>query len=99
MIHPFFSLALHRASVIALHKGEITEEQAGVVSSIILHPNRESATGEHADVVELARQKTVTMAQGTGMTAIDLSALANGVYMINVKSATLNYNSKIEVVK
>ena len=42
---------------------------------------------------------TVTMAQGTGMTAIDLSALANGVYMINVKSATLNYNSKIEVVK
>ena len=79
MIHPFFSLALHRASVIALYKGEITEEQAGVVSSIILHPNRESATGEHADVVELTRQKTVTMAQGDHSLPPEVRAEVGGI--------------------
>ena len=40
---------------------------------------------------------TVNMTQGAGVTAIDLSALTNGMYMISIKSASLNYISKIEV--
>jgi len=40
---------------------------------------------------------TVNMTQGTGMTAMDLSTLTNGIYMISTKSASLNYTNKIEV--
>lgn len=40
----------------------------------------------------------LSMSQGTGMTAIDLSALTNGMYLISIKSASLNYDSKIEIV-
>jgi len=64
MFHPLFSLALHRASVIALHKGTITEEQANTIDSIITNPNRKSLTGEHADVLDLTRQKTAELARG-----------------------------------
>ena len=41
---------------------------------------------------------TINMTQGQGITAVDLSNLLNGVYMVNITSASLNYNDKIEVV-
>jgi uncharacterized protein YjdB len=40
---------------------------------------------------------SVDMAQGRGNTQIDLSGVANGLYMISVRSATINYNNKIQV--
>ena len=42
-------------------------------------------------------KSSINMNEGTGVTAIDLSALMNGLYMISVKSASLNYNNKIEI--
>jgi len=42
---------------------------------------------------------TINMNHGAGTAVIDLSALTNGLYMISVKSATLSYNSKIQVQK
>ena len=41
--------------------------------------------------------RNIDMTQGAGSTQIDLSALTNGLYIITVKSAALNYNSKIQV--
>ena len=40
---------------------------------------------------------TIAMQAGSGATAIDLAGLTNGLYMINVKSASLNFNNKIQV--
>ena len=37
------------------------------------------------------------MNEGSGMHQISLSELANGLYLVNVKSATINYNNKIQV--
>ena len=42
-------------------------------------------------------KSAINMNQGAGMTSIDLSALSNGMYMISVKSASLNYNNKLEI--
>ena len=42
-------------------------------------------------------KSVINMNQGAGMTSIDLSALTNGLYMISVKSASLNYNNKLEI--
>ncbi len=40
---------------------------------------------------------TITMTQGTGVKQADLSGLTNGVYIISVKSNSVNYNSKVEI--
>jgi len=40
---------------------------------------------------------TITLTAGTGMTSINLASLTNGIYMVNVKSASLNYTNKVEV--
>ena len=40
---------------------------------------------------------SVAFTVGSGVTNIDLSELTNGVYVFNIKTATLSYNSKIEV--
>jgi hypothetical protein len=40
---------------------------------------------------------TIAMTEGTGATSINLSSLINGVYVLNLKSASLNYTGKIEV--
>ncbi len=42
-------------------------------------------------------KSAISMNQGAGVTSIDLSALTNGLYMISVKSASLNYNNKLEI--
>ena len=42
-------------------------------------------------------KSTINMNEGNGSKAIDLSGLINGLYMINVKSTSLNYNNKIEI--
>ncbi len=62
-------------------------------------------TDEHATVTisditgrEVSRSNIV-MTEGTGMTSINLSNMANGLYVINVKSASLNYTGKVEVKK
>jgi len=44
-------------------------------------------------------QSSITMTEGTGMTSINLSSLVNGVYVINIKSASLNYTSKLQIQK
>jgi uncharacterized protein YjdB len=40
---------------------------------------------------------TINMTQGIGAKQVDLTSLTNGLYMISVTSATVNYNSKIQV--
>ncbi len=40
---------------------------------------------------------TITMTQGTGVKQADLSGLTNGVYIINVKSNSVNYASKVNI--
>jgi hypothetical protein len=42
---------------------------------------------------------TVNMNQGVGTTELDLSVMTNGLYMISVKSASLNYNNKLDIQK
>ena len=42
-------------------------------------------------------RSTIIMNEGNGHTQLNLSALTNGMYMINVRTATVNYNDKIEV--
>jgi hypothetical protein len=41
---------------------------------------------------------TIDMQAGAGITQLDLSGISNGLYMVNIKSASLNYNCKIQVV-
>ncbi len=42
---------------------------------------------------------TINMNEGTGISQLDLSGLTNGLYIINVKSNSVNYNNKIEIQK
>ena len=42
---------------------------------------------------------TVKMTQGTGNSPVDLTGLSNGLYLINVKSETVNYNDKMQIRK
>ena len=42
---------------------------------------------------------TIAMTEGTGATSINLSSLISGLYVINVKSTSLNYTSKLEIQK
>lgn len=39
----------------------------------------------------------IKMSTGAGMTSIDLSGTPNGLYIINVRSASVNYTSKLEI--
>ncbi len=40
---------------------------------------------------------SINMNEGTGTSLLDLSGLTNGVYIVSIKSATINYNNKIQV--
>ncbi len=40
---------------------------------------------------------SINMIAGDGIVPIDVSGLNNGLYIINIKSASLNYNDKIEI--
>ncbi len=42
---------------------------------------------------------TININQGAGINQVDLSGLNNGLYLLNIKSASINYNSKIQVTK
>jgi hypothetical protein len=42
---------------------------------------------------------TIDMSKNNGVHTLDLSGLANGLYLLNVSSATVNYNSKLEIRK
>ena len=42
-------------------------------------------------------KSTITMNQGVGATQIDLSGLANGLYVIHVTTNTVNYTNKVQV--
>lgn len=42
-------------------------------------------------------KSNINMTSGNGAAQADLSALTNGMYIISVKSASVNYNSKIQV--
>jgi uncharacterized protein YjdB len=82
------------------------------VSSVTAFPNPTSgrlnimwneATIEKASVVITditGRQvytATLTLTEGKGVSPIDLSVFNNGLYMISIKTATLSYNSKIDL--
>ncbi len=82
------------------------------VSSVTAFPNPTSgrlnimwneATTEKASVVITditGRQvytTTLTLTDGKGISPIDLSALNSGLYMLNIKTATLSYNNKIDL--
>jgi uncharacterized protein YjdB len=83
-------------------------------ASVIAYPNPTSGklnikwqepTAEQATVIisditgrEIFKS-TFDMAQGSGNAQINLSELTNGLYMISVKSAAINYNNKIQVQK
>jgi uncharacterized protein YjdB len=40
---------------------------------------------------------TMNMTQGTGVKQIDLSAFANGLYLVNVKTSTISYTNKLQI--
>ena len=40
---------------------------------------------------------TINMNEGTGSYGIDLSGFSNGLYIVKIKSASLNYDTKIEI--
>ncbi len=42
---------------------------------------------------------TLNVNEGTGVSQLDLSGLNNGIYMVNIKSASINYTNKIEIQK
>ena len=41
----------------------------------------------------------LNLTEGTGVKQLDLSSFASGLYMISVKSGTINYNTKVQVGK
>jgi uncharacterized protein YjdB len=82
------------------------------VSSVIAFPNptngrlniqwqepaNESGSVTISDITGREMYKTtINMTQGTGVSQINVSGLANGLYMISIRSEDINYNSKIEV--
>jgi uncharacterized protein YjdB len=84
------------------------------VSTVITFPNptseklniqwnasaNETANVTVSDVTgRIVTASTINMIQGNGVSQVDLSSLSNGVYMISVKSGTINYNNKIQVQK
>jgi len=42
---------------------------------------------------------TLMMNQGSGTNQVDLSGLTNGLYLISIKTATIDYNNKIQVMQ
>ncbi len=42
-------------------------------------------------------KSTLNMTSGTGSTQLNMSDLTNGIYMMSVRSASVNYNNKIEI--
>ncbi len=42
-------------------------------------------------------RSVLAMGEGTGRTTLDLSTLINGIYIVSVKSPSLNYYNKIEI--
>jgi hypothetical protein len=85
---------------------------SGNETSVVVFPNpsngklniqstvnsNEKANVTVADITgRIVYAATVNFAAGTAINQIDISTLNNGVYMINVKSASVNYNSKIQV--
>jgi len=58
----------------------------------------ENATVSVTDVTgQTVYTTTISMNQGNGASQVDLSNVANGVYLLSVKSATINYNNKIQL--
>ncbi len=83
------------------------------VSSVTAFPNPTSGrlnimwnekTTENANVVisditgRQVYSSTITLSEGNGISALDLSAFNNGLYIISIKTATLSYNNKIELL-
>ena len=60
----------------------------------------EKATVSVTDVAgRVVYSTTLTMEQGAGTHQIDLSNMSNGLYILNIKSASINYNNKVEIAK
>ena len=81
-------------------------------SSVVTFPNPASNTlnilwdsksNENATVVitDVAGREvyknTISMTKGSGNTPVDLSAFTNGLYIVSVRSASINYTNKIQV--
>lgn len=63
-------------------------------------PSAQAAVVSVTDITGRQVYKTsINMTEGAGNTQLDLSSLNNGMYNISVKSAVVNYNSKIEVLR
>ena len=61
-------------------------------------PTAEAATVIVSDVTgREIYSAAINMHQGFGNTQVDLTALNNGLYIVSVKSASVNYSSKIQV--
>jgi hypothetical protein len=62
--------------------------------------NAEQGTISVADITgREVYHATINMAQGAGATMVDLSDLNNGLYLMSIKSASVNYNNKIQIQK
>ena len=60
----------------------------------------EKATVTVADVAgRIVYSSSLNMQQGAGTHQLDLSNLGNGLYILNIKSASINYNNKVEIAK
>jgi hypothetical protein len=58
----------------------------------------ETATVTIADMTgRTLMSNTIDMNQGTGTKQLDLTGLANGTYLISVKSASLDYTNKVQI--
>ena len=70
-----------------------------------LHIQWQEATAEKGtlSVTDITGREVYTdalnMNEGNGTTTVDLSGLNNGLYMVSLKSTTVNYNTKIEVLR
>ena len=81
-------------------------------SSVVTFPNPASNTlnilwdskaNENATIMitDIAGREvyknTISMTKGSGNAPVDLSAFTNGLYIVSVRSASINYTNKIQV--
>jgi len=108
------SFIQHTVSMTITPITEAVNNVNGNASSVFAFPNPTNGklnlqwnvnTGETGNVVitditgRQVYKSIINMTAGTGVKQIDLSGFVNGLYMITVKSASVNYNSKIQIQK
>ena len=102
----------HTISKTITPNNEGVSNVSNIVSSVFAFPNptngklnlqwnEQTAEKGNVSITDITGRElyktAINMNQGTGVKQLDLSGFTNGLYMISVKSATINYNTKIQV--